>query len=94
MSQAKRMIYIRDENLKFYNTLENKSDFINECLKTARLGGVDNIKTTEVDEAEPTEDQSRQGLETYDAVEAMRKRDLMVLAEYRKKNGITPPAGA
>lgn len=93
MSQAKRMIYIREDNLEFYNSLENKSDFINEAIKTARLGGVDNLKTTEVAETEPNEGESRQGLEVVDALEAMRIRDKKRLDEYRERNGITPPAG-
>lgn len=89
MSQAKRMIYIREENLAFYNTLENKSDFINECLKTARLGGVDNIKTTEVEEG-PVEQASNLG-GVQDAVQAMRERDAKRLADYRKRNGLYDP---
>lgn len=92
MSQAKRMIYIRDENLDFYNTLENKSDFINECLKTARLGGVDNIKVSEVEEGAVIDPNAASSLGN--ALDAMRERDLKALEEYRKKNGITPPAGA
>lgn len=91
MSKTKRMIYIREENLAFYETLENKSDFINECLKTARLGGVDNIKTTEVSEGEVVP--SNLG-STHDAVQAMRDRDARRLAEYRKKNGLYDPTKA
>lgn len=38
MNKQKRMIYIYEENVEFYNSLENKSEFINEQLKNARLG--------------------------------------------------------
>lgn len=85
------MIYIWQDNLDFYNALENKSDFINECLKTARLGGVDNIKTTEVDEG-PVAQTSLTPV--HDAVQAMRDRDARILAEYRKKNNLPNPTGA
>lgn len=89
MSKAKRMIYIREENVEFYDSLENKSDFVNECLKTARLGGVDNIKTTEVEEG-PVEQASNLG-GVQDAVQAMRDRDARVLKEYREKQGLYDP---
>lgn len=91
MSKTKRMIYIRQDNLDFYETLENKSDFINECLKTARLGGVDNIKVEEVDEGPVTQTSLTP---VHDAVQAMRERDAKVLAEYRKKNGLYDPTEA
>lgn len=32
----KRMIYIWEENLDFYEELENKSDFVNYALRKAR----------------------------------------------------------
>lgn len=86
------MIYIREENVGFYDSLDNKSDFVNECLKTARLGGVDNIKTTEVEEG-PVETSSNLG-GVQDAVAAMRERDKKRLAEYRKQHGIPAPTEA
>lgn len=88
MSKNKRMIYIQPDNIEFYDKLENKSEFINDSLKLARLGGVDNLKVTEI--AEDTGNE-RVGLEAYDALEAMRKRDQKILKEYRKKNGLYDP---
>ena len=32
MTKQKRMIYIYEENLDYYDALENKSDFINRAL--------------------------------------------------------------
>lgn len=37
MTKQKRMIYIYEENLDYYDEIENKSEFINEALKQARL---------------------------------------------------------
>lgn len=82
------MIYVRDENVDFYDALENKSDFINESLKTARLGGVNDIKVTEV--AEETKEAKQSG-SVHDALDAMRKRDKARLAEYRKQKGLYDP---
>lgn len=89
MSKAKRMIYVREENLAFYEELKNKSDFINECLKTARLGGVDNIKTTEVEEGPLPTPTRTAGVN--DAVQTMRDRDARLLKEYRKAHGMYDP---
>lgn len=81
------MIYVRDENVEFYDSLENKSDFINEALKLARLGGVQDLKVTEKAEEEQI------GLpDIHDAVESMQERDERLLKEYRERNGIAPPA--
>lgn len=91
MSKAKRMIYIREENLEFYDGLDNKSDFINEALKLARLGGVDSLKVLEVAETE-TPSNAMPGV--HDAVAAMRERDAKILAEYRKKNNLPDPTRA
>lgn len=38
MGKQKRMIYIYEENVAFYNELENKSEFINKQITRARLG--------------------------------------------------------
>lgn len=92
MGKTKRMIYIRDENVEFYDKLDNKSDFVNECLKTARLGGVEEIKTTEVDEG-PIEQASNMG-GVVSAVEAMKVRDKARLDEYRKKKGLYDPTAS
>lgn len=92
MSDNKRMIYIKPENLEFYNGLENKSDFINGALETARLGGVEDLKTTEV--AEGQVGSNRQGLEAVDAVEAMRKRDAERLKKYREQKGLYDPVNS
>lgn len=35
-SKSKRMVYIWEENLDFYDSLENKSDFINRCIQEAQ----------------------------------------------------------
>lgn len=37
MTKQKRMIYIYEENVEFYDNLENKSIFINEALKDGRI---------------------------------------------------------
>lgn len=37
--KLKRMIYIYEENLDFYNNLENKSEFVNDALQDARITG-------------------------------------------------------
>lgn len=89
MGKTKRMIYIREENQEFYDGIENKSDFVNECLKTARLGGVDNIKTTEVSEGPLEEPEKVADVST--ASESMRERDLRRLKEYRAKQGFYDP---
>lgn len=88
MSKPKRMIYIREENLAFYDSLENKSDFINEAIKLARAGGVDSLKVTEVSEGEVSSN-SANGV--VDAVQAMKDRDLKRLQEYRKAHGQYDP---
>jgi hypothetical protein len=36
MSKNKRMIYIWDENVEFYDSLTNKSDFINRRISESR----------------------------------------------------------
>lgn len=92
MSKTKRMIYIRDENVDFYDDLENKSDFVNECLKTARLGGVTDLKTVEVEEGPVVESSATSN--TVDALAAMRERDRLRLAEYRKKHGLYDPTNS
>lgn len=89
MSKTKRMIYVREENVEFYDSLENKSDFINDALKLARLGGVNNSKIEELPEPKAV----LPGLEVHQALEAMKERDRRLLAEYRERNGIKPPAG-
>lgn len=89
MSQVKRMIYVQGENLKFYNSLNNKSGFINECLKTARLGGVDNIKVTEVSEGDIGN--TNQASTLSDATESMRERDARRLKDYRERKGLYDP---
>lgn len=38
MSKNKRMIYIWDENLEYFNQLPNKSDFINRQIAHERAG--------------------------------------------------------
>lgn len=38
MGKQKRMIYIYEENVPFYESLENKSEFINKQIARARLG--------------------------------------------------------
>jgi len=87
MSKTKRMIYVREENAEFYDSLENKSDFINEALKLARLGGVDNLKVTEVEEGPiPSNADGVHG-----AIASMRERDLKKLQDYRKANGLYNP---
>lgn len=88
MSKTKRMIYVREENLEFYDSLENKSDFINEALKLARLGGVENLKVTEVEEGEVP---SNGTAGVHEAVETMRERDARILSEYRAKHGLYDP---
>lgn len=37
MSKQKRMIYVYEENLDFYDNLENKSQFFNDALQDARV---------------------------------------------------------
>lgn len=37
MNKQKRMIYIYEENLDFYDELENKSQWINDKLQDARV---------------------------------------------------------
>lgn len=88
MSANKRMIYIRPENLEFYNNLKDKSEFVNDAIEAARNGVVDNTKVTQTETTGTDQTQSAQN-----AVDAMRERDLKVLKEYREKNGIAPPAG-
>ncbi len=92
MSKTKRMIYIREDNVDFYDALENKSDFVNECIKTVRLGGVSNIKVTEVQEGNIETTNNTGGIQ--DAVQAMRDRDAARLKEYRKKKGLYDPTKA
>lgn len=41
--KLKRMVYIYEENLDFYNELKNKSQFINDALQDRRIQG--RIKT-------------------------------------------------
>ena len=36
MTKQKRMVYIYEENLPFYESLANKSDFINKALARGR----------------------------------------------------------
>lgn len=36
MNKQKRMIYVYEENVEFYDNLENKSEFINKQLSGAR----------------------------------------------------------
>ncbi len=36
MNKQKRMIYIYDENVEYYDSLANKSEFVNEKLRLAR----------------------------------------------------------
>lgn len=36
MSKNKRMIYIWDENVEYYDSLDNKSDFINRMIVQSR----------------------------------------------------------
>lgn len=86
MSKTKRMIYIREDNLDFYDALENKSEFVNDALVAARDGVVHNIKDKQVVGNTQTENSK-------DQLEKMRERDLQRLKEYREKNGIAPPAG-
>lgn len=89
MSSNKRMVYIQPENLEFYDSLENKSDFINGALKTARLGGVTDLKTTEVEEGEVVPE--GRSADVHSQVNAMRERDAQRLKEYRKKMGLYDP---
>jgi hypothetical protein len=35
--KLKRMLYIYEENLEFYNSLSNKSQFVNDALQDARI---------------------------------------------------------
>lgn len=46
MSQVKRMIYIWPENLEFYNSIDNKSDFINRAIAKARIEGQESSELT------------------------------------------------
>lgn len=86
MGATKRMIYIREENIDFYDKLENKSGFINEALELARLGGVENLKVTEVGETESSNTGDLQ-----DSVESMEQRDARRLKEYREAKGLPDP---
>lgn len=92
MSKTKRMIYVWDENVEFYDKLPNKSEFLNEAMKTARLGGVDSLKVTEVEEGEVA--QTSNVGEVHDSLAAMRERDAKRLAEYRAKKGLYDPTKA
>lgn len=92
MGKTKRMIYIREENIEFYDAVENKSDFVNECLKTARLGGVTDIKTTEVEEGPIEAPTQTEGVK--DQLQAMHDRDASRLKEYREKNGQYDPTAS
>lgn len=38
MGKQKRMVYIYEENIDFYEELENKSEFINESIRLAKSG--------------------------------------------------------
>lgn len=88
MGKTKRMIYIWEENLEFYDELENKSEFLNYALRVARLGGPGtNFKVEEVGEKEVSSNAGG----TQDALEAMKERDAKILAEYRKKMGLYDP---
>ncbi len=86
------MIYIKPENVEFYDSLENKSDFINGCLQTALLGGVRDLGTKEI--SERVVGDGSETAQTQDAkagVESMRERDLNRLREYRAKQGLYDP---
>lgn len=37
MNKQKRMVYIYEENLEFYDSLENKSQFVNDALQDRRI---------------------------------------------------------
>lgn len=40
MSKNKRMVYIWDENVSYYDSLENKSDFVNRQIAAAVEAGM------------------------------------------------------
>jgi hypothetical protein len=67
MNKQKRMIYVWPENVEYYDSLPNKSDFINEMLKQFRLG---DIKPTV---NEPKKDERISFIQ--DSIAAMEKRD-------------------
>lgn len=60
MTKQKRMVYIYEENLDFYESIENKSEFINAALKEGKqrashvdANNIDYVKKklAEIDEA-------------------------------------------
>lgn len=51
MSKQKRMIYIYEENLDFYDTLPNKSQFINDALQDSRVNS--RIRQNQTTAADP-----------------------------------------
>lgn len=84
MSKTKRMIYIWGENLEFYDSLGNKSEWINERIREVREARGETVE-------QPTETPSNQGATPQDALTAMRERDKARLAQYRKENGLYDP---
>ena len=62
MSKQKRMIYVYEENVDFYDDLENKSEFINEQMTRARVG--EEVKET---------DSQRKNRENIDSIKARLK---------------------
>lgn len=53
MNKQKRMIYVYAENVKFYDKLKNKSEFINKALFEAQSTEPQEIKPGGQLEAEP-----------------------------------------
>lgn len=51
MSKNKRMIYIWDENLEFYDSLQNKSDFINRLMANAKEAALSEAEFRQKDAA-------------------------------------------
>ncbi len=74
MNKQKRMIYVYEENVEFYDSLANKSEFINEKLRIAKRTDVND--NTE----DPNWHPDPRIRETRAAVAAMDKKDRDSLA--------------
>lgn len=89
MSKQKRMIYVYEENLAFYESLDgkdgrqNKSEFINDALQDARIKG-------RVDPQKPKHDNDQPATpsaplsDTEKLIEETRQRDLAALRKARQ----------
>jgi putative NIF3 family GTP cyclohydrolase 1 type 2 len=84
MNKQKRMIYIYEENVEFYDNLDNKSQFINDALQDARIDTRIKEPNDTVTNEVGDKPQVDQNASIEEQIEQTRQRDLDILRKSRE----------